>query len=443
MNKENILLSARDNNVKYIRLCFTDIHGILKNVEIPINKLEDALDNQIMFDGSSIDGFARIEEADMFLYPDVKTWVIQSWENQSNGNVASLFCDVYLPNRTPFKGDPRYILKEQLKKMRELGFKRFNIGLEPEFFLFERDAKGKPTLTPQDTGGYFDLAPVDMAEQARRDIVFELQKIGFEIEASHHEVAPGQHEINFEFDDAVEACDRLQLFKWVVKNVARRHNLYASFMPKPIANINGSGMHTNCSLSDEKGQNAFADEKGLMGLSDTARFWISGILEHARGFAAITNPLVNSYKRLIPGFEAPCYIAYSDANRSALIRIPAIRGKSTRTEVRSVDPSANPYLAMAVILASGLDGIQRKLNGVQPVSINLYEVSHEDREKMGIQSLPGSLKEALEELEKDPVIQKALGEHIYTRYLAAKKAEWLDYSTYVSGWELDHYLERY
>jgi glutamine synthetase len=264
MNKENILLAAKENNVKYIRLCFTDIHGILKNVEIPVNKLQDALDNQIMFDGSSIDGFARIEEADMFLYPDLKTWVVQSWEYQSNGNVASLFCDVYLPNRTPFKGDPRYVLKEQLKKMRELGFKRFNIGLEPEFFLFERDAKGKPTLTPQDTGGYFDLAPVDMAEQARRDIVFELQKIGFEIEASHHEVAPGQHEINFEFDDAVEACDRLQLFKWVVKNVARRHNLYASFMPKPIANINGSGMHTNCSLSDENG-NAFADEKGSDG----------------------------------------------------------------------------------------------------------------------------------------------------------------------------------
>jgi glutamine synthetase len=282
-----------------------------------------------------------------------------------------------------------------------------------------------------------------MAEQARRDIVFELQRIGFEIEASHHEVAPGQHEINFEFDDAIEACDRLQLFKWVVKNVARRHNLYASFMPKPIANINGSGMHTNCSLSDEKGQNAFADEKGLMGLSDTARYWIAGILEHARAFTAVTNPLVNSYKRLVPGFEAPCYIAYSDANRSALIRIPAIRGKSTRTEVRSVDPSANPYLAMAVILASGLDGIKRKLNGVKPVSINLYDVSDEKRQEMGISALPASLKEAIEELESDAVLKDALGDHITPRYIAAKKAEWLDYSVSVSNWELEHYLDRY
>jgi len=442
MDKEKILIAAKNDNVKYIRLCFTDIHGILKNVEIPVNKLEDALDNKIMFDGSSIDGFARIEEADMFLYPDLKTWVVQSWETQSNGNVASLFCDVYLPNRTPFKGDPRYILKEQLKQMKDMGFSRFNIGVEPEFFLFERDSKGKSTLTPQDTGGYFDLAPVDMAEQARRDIVVELQKIGFQIEASHHEVAPGQHEINFEFDDAIEACDRLQLFKWVVKNVARRHNLYASFMPKPIANINGSGMHTNCSLSNADG-NVFADNKDPMGLSDIARYWIAGILEHARGFTAIANPLVNSYKRLIPGFEAPCYIAYSDANRSALIRIPAIRGDSTRTEIRSVDPSANPYLTMSLILASGLDGIKRKLNSVKPVSINLYEVNEEEQKRMGIASLPASLIEAIGELEKDEVLKIALGEHVFSRYVSAKKAEWKEYSKYVSNWELEHYLERY
>jgi glutamine synthetase len=326
--------------------------------------------------------------------------------------------------------------------MRELGFSRFNIGVEPEFILFERDLSGKPTLTPQDTGGYFDLAPVDMAEQARRDIVFELQKIGFEIEASHHEVAPGQHEINFEFDDAVKACDRLQLFKWVVKNVARRHNLYASFMPKPISSVNGSGMHTNCSLSNEKG-NAFDDASGVMGLSDIARYWIAGILSHARGFTAITNPLVNSYKRLVPGFEAPCYIAYSDANRSALIRIPAIRGKATRTEVRSVDPSANPYLAMTVILASGLDGIVHQMNSVKPVSINLYEVSEDEREKMGILSLPQTLNEAIYELEHDRVIKDALGPHVFSRYIAAKKEEWKNYSKSVTQWELDHYLNRY
>ena len=442
MNKEMILKSAQDNNVKYIRLCFTDIHGIFKNVEIPVNKLKEALDNKIMFDGSSIDGFARIEEADMLLYPDPSSWIIQSWEITPNGSAASLFCDIHLPDGRPFEGDPRFLLKKQLKKMEEMGFTHFNIGVEPEFFLFKKDAQGNPSLEPHDTGGYFDLAPVDLAENARRDIVFELQKIGFEIEASHHEVAPGQHEINFEYDNAVKACDRVQLFKWVVKNVATRHGLFATFMPKPIANINGSGMHTNCSLSDANG-NVFADSSKDMGLSDTAKYWIAGILDHAKGFTAITNPLVNSYKRLVPGFEAPIYIAYSDANRSALIRIPATRGNATRTEIRSVDATANPYLAMTVILASGLDGIKHKKNSVKPVSMNLYHLEESERASLGIEALPGSLKEALEALKEDQLIKEALGDHVFERYVSSKEEEWKSYIKSVSEWELSRYLKAY
>ena len=443
MDKQAILKDAREKDVKYIRLCFTDIHGIIKNVEIPVGKLEDALDNKVMFDGSSIDGFARIEEADMYLYPDYNTWLIQTFENSLYGNVARLICDVYLPSGKPFEGDPRFVLKRQLIKMKAMGFDRFNIGVEPEFFLFKRDDKGKPVLEFSDNGGYFDLAPIDEAEDARRDIVLELQKLGFEMEASHHEVAPGQNEINFQFNDAIEACDKLQMFKLVVKNVAKRHNLHATFMPKPIQGINGSGMHTNCSLSSKENGNVFYDKDGFMQLSDTARYWIAGILEHARGFTAVTNPLVNSYKRLIPGYEAPCYIAYSDANRSALIRIPATRGASTRTEIRSVDAAANPYLAMAVILASGLDGIERKLNSVKPVSINLYAMTREDREAMGIKNLPGTLKDALKELVKDDIIKEALGDHTFEKFLTAKKAEWDDYRQSVSAWEIEHYLTRY
>ena len=443
MDKAAILKNASEHNVKYVRLCFTDIHGIIKNVEIPVGKLEDALDNKVMFDGSSIDGFARIEEADMYLYPDYSTWLIQTFENSHYGHVARLICDVYLPNGKPFEGDPRYVLKQQLKKMKAMGFDRFNIGVEPEFFLFKRDAEGRPTLDFSDSGGYFDLAPIDEAEDARRDIVLELQKLGFEMEASHHEVAPGQNEINFQFNDAIDACDKLQTFKLVVKNVAKRHNLHATFMPKPIPGINGSGMHTNCSLSTKENGNVFYDPDGFMQLSDTARYWIAGILEHARGFTAVTNPLVNSYKRLIPGYEAPCYIAYSDANRSALVRIPATRGASTRTEIRSVDAAANPYLAMSVILAAGLDGIERKLNTVKPVSINLYELSREDREAMGIQNLPSTLMNALKELKQDSVIKEALGDYVFEKFYSAKKAEWDSYRQSVSAWELEQYLTRY
>ena len=440
-SKEEVLKNAVEENVKYIRLMFTDIHGVIKNVEIPARSLEDALNNEIMFDGSSIDGFVRIQEADMYLRPDLDSWLILSWEQTTYGKVARLVCDIYLPNGTPFLGDPRYVLKRNLEKMHKLGFKDFNIGVEPEFFLFKLDEQGNPTLEYNDNGGYFDLAPLDGAEDCRRDIVLELEKIGFKMEASHHEVAPGQHEINFLFENALEACDSLQTFKLVVKNIAKRHGLHATFMPKPIAEVNGSGMHTNCSLTDLDGNNAFDDPNGEIGLSEVALYWIAGIMKNARAFTAITNPIVNSYKRLVPGYEAPCYISWSDANRSSMIRIPAKRGKATRTEIRSVDPSANAYLAMSAILASGLEGIEKKLVCKERVYMNLYELSRKEREAMGIENLPENLKDAIKELRDSEIIKEALGEHIIDRYVVAKKEEWDEYRKSVSEWEINKYLK--
>jgi glutamine synthetase len=439
--KEAILKNAKEENVKYVRLCFTDIHGVIKNVEVPASKLEEALDNEVMFDGSSIDGFVRIQEADMYLRPDYDSWLISSWEQTTYGKVAMLICDVYLPDGTPFVGDPRGVLKRNVEKMKKLGFKAFNVGVEPEFFLFKLDEHGKPTLDFNDNGGYFDLAPVDGAEDCRRDIVLELEKIGFNMEASHHEVAPGQHEINFEYDNVVEGCDNLQIFKLVVKNVAKRHGLHATFMPKPISDINGSGMHTNCSLSDKDGKNAFYDPKGDIGLSKVAHQWIAGIMKNARGFTAITNPTVNSYKRLVPGYEAPCYVSWSDANRSAMIRIPAKKGPATRTEIRSVDPSANPYLAMAAILASGLEGIEKELECADRVYINLYELSREEREAMGIENLPENLKDALKALKRNAVVLEALGEHVVEKFVEAKQKEWDDFRSSVTEWEIKKYLK--
>lgn len=440
LTKKEILKISEEENVKYIRLMFTDIHGVIKNVEIPSRILNEALDNQIMFDGSSIDGFVRIQEADMYLRPDLSTWLILTWETTTYGKVARLICDVYLPNGEPFTGDPRYVLKRNLKKMHKLGYTSFNIGVEPEFFLFKLDEKGLPTLDFNDNGGYFDLAPLDGAEDCRRDIVLELEKIGFNMEASHHEVAPGQHEINFEFENALEACDNLQTFKIVVKVVAKRHGLHATFMPKPISEINGSGMHINCSLRDKDGNNAFDDPNGEIGLSKVALYWIAGIMKNARAFTAVTNPTINSYKRLIPGYEAPCYISWSDANRSAMIRIPAKRGKATRTEIRSADPSANPYLAMSVILASGLEGIENKLECSERVYINLYELNREEREALGIKNLPENLKDAVKELKKNRIILESLGQHIADRFIEAKMREWNDFRTSVTEWEIKKYL---
>lgn len=440
-SKDDIKKLVEEQGVGFVRLQFTDVLGTIKNVEIPVSQLDKALDNKMMFDGSSIEGFVRIEESDMYLVPDLDTWVVFPWL-AGKGKVARLICDISRPDGTPFEGDPRGNLKRILKEMEDLGFTSFNLGPEPEFFLFKLDEKGEPTLNLNDDGGYFDLAPTDLGENCRRDIVLELEEMGFEIEASHHEVAPGQHEIDFKYADAITACDNIQTFKLVVKTVARKHGLHATFMPKPLFGINGSGMHSNVSLF-KGNENAFFSENDELQLSDTAYQFIAGILKHVRGFTAVTNPTVNSYKRLVPGYEAPSYVAWSCKNRSPLIRIPASRGMSTRVEIRSVDPSANPYLAVAVILKAGLEGIKQKLTPPKEVNQNIYQMSEEELKEKGIVSLPESLKMALLELASDEVMKSALGEHIYNNFAAAKRIEWNQFRTTVHPWEREQYLKMY
>jgi glutamine synthetase len=440
LTKQDILYYAKEQNVRFIRLQFTDLLGSIKNVEIPLSQLEKALENKMMFDGSSIEGYVRIEESDMYLYPDLDTWVVFPWVTEDR--VARLICDVYLPDGRPFPGDPRGILKRVLKEAEDMGFSSMNVGPEPEFFLFKTDEKGKPTMELNDEGGYFDLAPVDLGENCRRDIVLVLEEMGFEIEASHHEVAPGQHEIDFKYAHAVKAADQIQTFKLVVKTIARQHGLHATFMPKPLFGVNGSGMHCHQSLF-RGNQNAFYDEKDKLGLSDVAKHYMAGVLHHARAFTAITNPTVNSYKRLVPGYEAPCYVAWSASNRSPMIRIPASRGLSTRIEVRNPDPAANPYLALAVMLKAGLDGIQKKIPLPAPTDRNIYVMTEDEREEHGIPSLPENLREALDELLADEVICDALGEHALTHFVELKEIEWDMYRTQVHTWERDQYLTLY
>ena len=444
ITKSEILKRAKEEGVSYVRLQFTDILGNIKAVEISVSQLEDALDNKIMFDGSSIEGFVRIKEADMYLRPDLDTWKILDFEDARYGRLARLICDVYTSYGKPFQGDPRYILKRQIRAMNEMGFKEFDVGFEPEFFLFKVDENGKPTTTPVDEASYFDLAPMDGAQSVRRDISHELERLGFVMQTAHHEVAPGQEEVNFRFSDVLTACDNVQTFKQVVKMVARKHGYHATFMPKPIAGINGSGMHTNCSIQSEEGENLFYDPADPMKLSLLCRKWITGIIKHSRSLTAITNPTVNSYKRLIPGYEAPCYVCWSDANRSSMIRIPAVRGKGTRTEIRNVDAMANPYLALAVILAAGLDGIKNaeEKDLVPPVYDNIFALSREQREAQGIPNLPENLKDAIKEMESDPLMYQVLGEHAYNKYLEAKKIEWDQYRELITSWELDMYLKR-
>lgn len=434
----DILRMAKEENVKYIRLQFTDLLGIVKNVEIPISQLPKALDNKMMFDGSSIEGFVRIEESDMYLYPELNTWMIFPWST-NDGKVARLICDVYNPDGTPFCGDPRNVLKRVLKEAEALGFTAMNVGPEPEFFLFKTDEHGEVILEANDKGGYFDLAPSDLGENCRRDIVLTLEKMGFEIEASHHEVAPGQHEIDFKYASAVDAADNIQTFKLVVKNIAKEHGLHATFMPKPLFGVNGSGMHCHQSLF-RGNENAFYDEKDELGLSETAKHYLAGLLHHARGFAAVTNPTVNSYKRLVPGYEAPCYVAWSAKNRSPLVRIPASRGLSTRIELRNPDPAANPYLALAAMLAAGLDGIRHKMALKPPTNQNIYTMNEEERETYQIASLPASLEEALEEFRNDEVITSALGEHIVSHFIEAKEIEWDLFRVHVHPWEREQYM---
>jgi len=437
----NIKKIAKEENVSFLRLMFTDILGTIKNVEVPISQLDKVLDNKLMFDGSSIEGFVRIEESDMYLYPDLYTWMIFPWESE-HGKVARLICDVYNPDGTPFAGDPRGALKRSLAKMKDLGFTTFNLGAEPEFFLFKLNEHGKITTDLNDKGGYFDLAPTDLGENCRRDIVLELEKLGFEVEASHHEVAFGQHEIDFKYADAIEACDDIQTFKLVVKTIARKHGLHATFMPKPLFGINGSGMHCNMSLFKGK-ENAFYDKDSQLELSTVAYQFLAGLLKHARAFTAICNPTVNSYKRLVPGFEAPVYIAWSTRNRSPLIRIPESRGLSTRLELRSVDPSANPYLALTVLLQAGLDGIINSMTPAKAIDRNIYQMELAERSANGIYDLPSSLHNALKDLGNDEIIKEALGEHIYRNFEKAKQLEWSSYRQTVSEWERKRYLELY
>ncbi|MDO4730753.1 MAG: type I glutamate--ammonia ligase [Clostridia bacterium] len=438
--KADIINICKEKNVRFIRLQFTDIFGSVKNVAISMTQLEKALDNKCMFDGSSIEGFARIEESDMYLYPDLDTFQIYPW-NDDNAVIARLICDVYDTSGKPFVGDPRYILRKALAYAANMGL-TFNVGPECEFFLFETDKNGEPTTKTIDQGGYFELGPVDKGEIARRDICMHLEEMGFELEAAHHECAPGQHEIDFKYSEALEAADNIVTFKLAVKTIADKHNLHATFMPKPLLKCAGSGMHINMSLFRE-GQNIFYDENDKNGLSSIAYNFIAGIMDHIKGITAITNPLVNSYKRLVPGYEAPVYIAWSAKNRSPLVRVPASRGNSTRIELRSPDSCANPYLALALCLMAGIDGIERNLVPPKSVDGNIYKLSHDEIFAMGIESIPSSLNSALKEMKKDNLICKTLGEHIFRKYLSYKEQEWSDYRNVVSEWETRHYLKRY
>ena len=441
-SKEDILRIVEEEDVEFIRLQFTDIFGMLKNVAITKNMLGKALDNRCMFDGSSIEGFVRNEEADMYLHPDFDTFELFPWRPQQ-GKVARLMCDVHCPDQTPFMGDPRFVLKKVLKKARDMGFV-FHAGPECEFFLFHTDEEGQPTTNTHEMASYFDVAPIDQAENVRRDMIMTLEDMGFMIESSHHEIAPGQHEIDFQYTEGLATADQIMTFKMAVKTIAKRHGLHATFMPKPKAGVNGSGMHLNMSLSDLKGKNMFEDPNGKLGLSKVAYQFIAGILHHMEEMAIMTNPLVNSYKRLIPGYDAPIYIAWSaKGNRSSVIRIPSSRGESTRIELRCPDASVNPYLALAVCLAAGLDGIEKEMSAPESVDDNIFVMSADEIQKRSIRQLPETLGEAIDAFREAEFMREVLGEHIYTKYLEAKEAEWRQFRAQVTDWEVEEYLYKY
>jgi len=439
-DKEKLLEKVEEMGIEFIHLQFTDIVGIMKDVTITVEQLEKALDNKIMFDGSSIDGFVRIEESDMYLIPDMSTFAVFPWTNFHKE--ARLICDVYNVDGTAFEGCPRNTLKKMLNEAEQMGYKLM-VGPECEFFLFNTDEKGNPSLETHDDAGYFDLAPVDLGGDARNQMIVALKEMGFKIEASHHEGAPGQHEIDFEYDDALKTADNIMTFKMVVRIIAQRNGLHATFMPKPKIGVNGSGMHLNLSLSDLNDNNVFNSDIDEMKLSETAYYFLGGLLKHARAFTALTNPTVNSYKRLVPGYEAPVLIAWSASNRSPLVRIPAERGAAARIELRSPDPSANPYLALTATLKAGLDGIENRIQPPEQITSNIYEMGADEIEERGIDRLPINLYQALQELSKDETIKSSLGEHVYRRVVTAAKYEWKEYSKYVSQWELDRYLRKY
>jgi len=431
-----------EENIHFFRLQFVDILGFMKNVAIPRSQIEKALDGNIMFDGSSIDGFVRINESDMYLKPDYKTFTVLPWRNKDGIAAARIICDVYKSDQTPFPGCPRVNLKRVLDEARKLGF-TMNVGTEAEFFLFKRDDCGNPTTITQDTAGYFSVDPDDYGIECRREIIETLERMGYEIEASHHEVAEGQHEVNFKYANAVTAADNTVTFKWVVKTIAKKYGLHATFMPKPVFGINGSGMHTNQSLFNFDGSNAFFDKKDRLQLSRVAYQYIAGIAKNARSLAAVTNPLINSYKRLVPGYEAPVYVAWSASNRSALMRIPASRGMGTRVEVRCPDPTCNPYLAFAMMLNAGLDGVKNDLTPAPSTDVNIYQMTDRQKRSAKIKSMPASLQEALAEFKRNPLSRETLGDHIFEKYVEAKELEWDAYRIAVTDWEVENYLKIY
>lgn len=442
--KEDILRLAEEEDVEFIRLQFTDIFGMLKNVAVTFSQLKKALEGQCMFDGSAIEGFVRDDESDMYLYPDLDTFEIFPWRPQQ-GKVARLICDVCRPNGNPFEGDPRYVLKKALNHARKMGYE-FYAGPECEFFLFHLDDEGLPTTVTHEKAGYFDVGPLDFAENVRRDIVMNLEEMGFDIEASYHEISPAQHEIDFHYNKGLATADNIVTFKMAVKSIAKRHGLHATFMPKPKEGVNGSGMHMNLSLFDQEGKNVFADPKDPrgLGLSRTAYQFMAGIMNHLDSMALLTNPLVNSYKRLIPGYDAPVYKAWApSAARSCVMRIPNARGANTRVELRSPDSAMNPYLTLAAILEAGLEGIEKGEEIGNPVSGNLYALTEEERERMGIGQIPHTLGEAIQAFANDSFLRRVLGEHIYQKYLEAKQAEWDQFRAQVTDWEISQYLFKY
>lgn len=440
--KDEIRQMVKDEDIRFLRVMFTDLLGTIKSVDLPVSQLDKLMDNKIMFDGSSIDGFVRIEESDMYLYPDMSTWLVFPW-GADHGKVARVICSVHMTDGTPFSGDPRNNLKRVVKEMQKMGFKSFNIGPEPEFFLFKTDDNGNPTTKVNDSENYFDMEPADIGEDCRRDIVLALEKMGFDVEAAHHEVAPGQHEVDFKYSNALEAADNIQTFKLVVKTIAKKYGLHATFMPKPLSGINGSGMHLNMSLFTQDGKNAFYDENDKDQLSETAYHFLGGLMKHARSYTAIVNPIINSYKRLVPGYEAPVYVAWSTSNRSPLVRIPNDRGMGTRLELRSADPAANPYLAIAAVLEAGLDGLRNNLPPVHNVDENIYDMTVKERKSKGIVNLPDTLHSALKDLADDEVIKGSMGEHLYQSFEEAKTREYDAYRAHVSDWERQRYMEQY
>lgn len=442
MTRDEILRILEKEKINFFRLQFCDVNGLMKNVAIPKSQIEKALDGKMMFDGSSIDGFARIQESDMYLKPDYNTFTILPWRNKEGISTARIICDVYSTDTDPFLGCPRVNLKRILAQAKEMGY-TMNVGTEAEFFLFKLDKEGEPTTITHDDAGYFSVDGEDYGIDCRRDIIETLEIMGFEVESSHHEVANGQHEISFKYADAVRCADNTITFKWVVKTTARKYGLHATFLPKPVFGINGSGMHANQSLFNLDGSNAFFDEEDKLQLSETAYNYIAGVLKNAKGFAAVTNPLVNSYKRLVPGYEAPVYLSWSGSNRSALIRIPSSRGLGTRVEVRSPDPTCNPYLAFAMMLNAGLDGIKNKLAPPPSVDFNIYDMSHEEKTSNGISNMPASLGDAITAFKKNPIARETLGDHIYETYIITKEAEWESYRIAVTDWELKNYLKSY